>query len=169
MLPHPTPPRTPWTVKKPFRDEHTKKWRYSLEVFLKWPAPSLIRPHPLKWQSHSYILKRNGPEQTKLSAVIESLKPANQKSSSGFPVIWLVEMWNLYSVAKSCCPLVVNKIYTHVCSIRKQILCEERHLTPTHCLVTVVTLEPDFLFTLTFIYAFLSPQVISLTLNNNIR
>lgn len=77
---------------------------------------------------------------------------------------WLRDVWILYSVAKSCCPWWWTK-YTHrrLQYTQTQILCEERHLAPTHCLVTVITLEADFPFTPTFIYSFLSPEVISLT------
>lgn len=77
---------------------------------------------------------------------------------------WLRDVWILYSVAKSCCPLVVNKIYTQTSAVYTNRPSEERHLTPIHCLVTVITLEADFPFTPTFIYSFLSPEVISLTL-----
>lgn len=88
-----------------------------IRSIFKMTSPLIDKAPPLKWQSHSYILKRNGPEQTKLSAVSHWNQPIRRVALVFLWSDWLRDVWNLYSVAKSCCPLVVNKIYTQTSAV----------------------------------------------------
>lgn len=103
----PPPPRTPWTVKKPFRDEHTKKWRYSLEAFFLNDQPPKMTVTFIHFEEKMVQNRQNYQQ-----LLSHWNQPIRRVALVFLWSDWLRDVWILYSVAKSCCPLVVNKIYT---------------------------------------------------------
>lgn len=109
-----TPTQNSLNCKKPFRDEHTKKWRYSLEVVFLWSAPSLIKaPPPEMTITFIHFCRKMVQNRQNYQQLLSHWnQPIRRVAQVFLWSDWLRDVWILYSVAKSCCPLVVNKIYT---------------------------------------------------------
>lgn len=166
ILPRPPPPWTPWTVKKALQSWAYKKMKIFIRSIFKTTRP-LVDKAPAPWNDNHIetFWREMVQNRQKYQQLLSHWnQPIRRVARVFLWSDWLRDVWILYSVAKSCCPLVVNKIYTQtsaVCTNTDPLWRETSHAI--HCLVTVITLEADFPFTPTFIYSFLSPEVISLT------